>query len=452
MAPQATADPYASIATPLPAANTAASTDDPYASIATPIPPAPGLLSRAAGVAGDVATGFGAGAVDTISGIGHLLNKVPVVGETLAPSAGLASLDKQNATDPNNTAQNVGKGLEGIAEFYAGNAALDGLAHGAKLVQMAKKYPLIAQTLDMATAHPWLAKILTESAKGAVTGGAEGAVKGAQQGNATGGAAQGAAAGGATGAVVGAVSGLRVNPFRGILKSPEAVGEAAAQPIAQAGVRTAAPPVGASLRSGIDIQTPLAASKALYQTVDDAANTDFKALYDKLDAAHDAAREAGIGSPEEAKAQLNIKNTQDAIDDAKKVAAQSGVPNVDKILSQADAKFAETQANKDLNSKFFGNVIEGNVKHGAPETINVDKAINVLEQMDKPNKYGLSRLQQTSLGPKGAFELKQALYDAQKAGQKALDARVLRNAIAKWALGGGGVLGGASVTYEALKH
>ena len=233
--------------------------------------------------------------------------------------------------------------------------------------------------------------------------------------------------------------------------SPAEVGETAAQPIAQAGVQSVAPTVGPSLRSGIDVQTPFSEAKTLYQTVDNAAKTNFKDLYTKLDAAQDDARLAASGSPEEAKAQLNIKNTQDAIDDAKAIAAKSGVPDVDKTLAQADAKFTVAQANKDFNSKFFGSqgVVQGNVAHGAPETINIDKAIDVLENMDKPNKYGASRLQQTSLGKDGAFKLKQALYDAQQAGKTAMDARSLRNTILKWTgIGGSAVLG---LGYELTK-
>ena len=232
------------------------------------------------------------------------------------------------------------------------------------------------------------------------------------------------------------------NPFKAKLKAqmatPEAVGEAASQPIAQAGVKSAAPTVGASLRSGIDVEKPLAAAKKLYQVVDDAAKTDFKVLYDKLDAAQDAARIAAPGSPEEAVAQRNIKAVEDSITEHKAIAEKSGVPNVDKTLAQADAKFAETQANKDFNSKFFGNqsVVSGNVAHGVPEKIDVDAAIKTLENFDKPNKYGISRLQQTSLGKDGAFKLKQYLYDAQKAGQTALDSRALRNKLLGWGIPG----------------
>ena len=226
------------------------------------------------------------------------------------------------------------------------------------------------------------------------------------------------------------------NVIRRSVASPEAAGDTASQRVAQAGVPKVAPTVTPSFRSGIDVETPYADAKKLYGTVDDAAKTDFKALYDKLDGAQDAARQALSGSQDEAKAQLAVKNAEDNITDAKKVAAQSGVPNVDKMLARADAKFTETQANKDFNSK-WSKVISGNIEHGAPETIDVGKGIQVLEDMDKPNKYGKSRLQQTSLGPDGAKQMKQVLYDAQKAGQKAMDLRAFRGKVAsfaKWAV------------------
>lgn len=402
-----------------------------------------------------VSLGFGKGLGDTVSGVSHLLNKIPVVGETLAPKEGITALDTMDQT--HGTAEAAGKGLENIAEFAAGDELLSGLSKGAKLVALAKKYPLIAETLNLATAHPWLAKIITEGGKGATVGAIEGGVKGAQQDQTLAGAKTGAEVGGAFGAGFGAVSATaeavgsklaqwHVNPFRqsvsALTASPAEAGakaaEEASQPAAQQAVRTHAPTVGASFRSGIDAATPLADAKSLYKTVDDAAKTDFKALYEKLDAAHDAAREAGIGTPEEAKAQLAIKNTEDAITDAKKVAANSGVKNVDQLLKQGDAKFAETQANKDFNRVFFGNngVFSGNVAHGAPESIDIDKAINALENFDKPNRYGISRLQQTSLKTQGAFALKQALYDAKKvgeeAGNKAMSSRAFRNLIIKY--------------------
>jgi hypothetical protein len=253
-----------------------------------------------------------------------------------------------------------------------------------------------------------------------------------------------------------AASKVRVNPFRAAIKNPLAtpaeVGEAAAQPVAKAGLAAEAPTVSASLRSGIDTATPFGQAKAIYRVVDEAAKTDFKGLYDKLDSAQDEARLAAPGSPEEAKAQLNIKNTQDAIDDAKKIAEKSGVPDIDKRLASADAKYTEAQANKDFNAKILQPNVKGNIAHGDPETIDIDGAIKSLEKFDAPNKYGISRAQQTTLGKDGVFQLKQALYDAKKAGQTAMDARVLRNRIAKIVAASAGVAGAAATgAYELAK-
>lgn len=200
----------------------------------------------------------------------------------------------------------------------------------------------------------------------------------------------------------------------------------AATPAGEGEVTTKAPAETAkvSLRKVMQpsVDKAFADAKALYKPIDDAAGTDFKGLYDKLDAALDRERLTSPNSPEQAKAELDIKNTRDAIDDARVRASKSGIPDVDKALDQADAKFTEAQANKDLNAKLFNNqgVIKGNIAHGVEESINIDRALDVLEDMDKPNKYGPSRLNQTSLGKDGAFKLKQDLYDAQKLGQEAM--------------------------------
>ena len=148
------------------------------------------------------------GAGDTVSGVAHMINKIPGIGETLAPKEGIGALDKMDQS--NTTAESVGKGVEGIGEFFAGDEALSGIAKAAKIVELADKYPLIARTLKLAKEHPVLAKILTESAKGGAVGGAQGAVKGAQQGDTAGGAEAGAAGGaigGAAGTALGETAG-----------------------------------------------------------------------------------------------------------------------------------------------------------------------------------------------------------------------------------------------------
>jgi hypothetical protein len=147
-----------------------------------------------------VATGFVKGMGDTVSGVSHLINKIPVVGETLAPSAGITSLDQRDVS--HGTAEMAGKGLEGIAEFATGDEALEGLSKASKLVALAKKYPAIAETLNMASKNKMLEKIITGGAKNAVVGAAQGGIKGAQEDNAV----KGAAVGGATAGVMGAAT------------------------------------------------------------------------------------------------------------------------------------------------------------------------------------------------------------------------------------------------------
>ena len=156
----------------------------------------------------DARAGFGygilKGAGDTVSGVAHLINKIPGIGETLAPSQGIGALDKMDTA--NTAAESVGKGVEGIGEFFAGDEALSGVMKAAKIVELADKYPLIARTLKLAKEHPVIAKILAEGAKGGTVGAAQGAVKGAQQGDTVGGAESGGAGGaigGAAGTAVG---------------------------------------------------------------------------------------------------------------------------------------------------------------------------------------------------------------------------------------------------------
>ncbi len=147
----------------------------------------PGAIASALGEVGDtgakVATGFVKGLGDTVSGVSHLINKIPVVGETLAPKEGITSLDQRDVAD--GTAEMAGKGLEGIAEFATGDEALEGLSKASKLVALAKKYPAIAETLNMASKNKMLEKIITTGGKQAAVGAAQGVVKGAQKDNAT---------------------------------------------------------------------------------------------------------------------------------------------------------------------------------------------------------------------------------------------------------------------------
>jgi len=176
--------------------------------------PPEGMLSKIGDVSGDVATGFMKGVGDTVSGVSHLLNKIPVIGETLAPSQGISALDKMDVS--NGTAESAGKGLEGIAEFAAGDELMEGLSKGVKVLALAKKYPIVNEMMILARDHPLLAKIISSGGKAAVVGGVQGAVKGAPQDHTVEGAAGGAVGGALGGAVAEGLS-AGVKPLSRIL-------------------------------------------------------------------------------------------------------------------------------------------------------------------------------------------------------------------------------------------
>ena len=227
MTTPSTADPYAAIATPAATPAAAPESADPYADIATaPQPPAShpigDVVGKVSDTLGGVATGFAKGAGQTVSGISHILNKIPGVGETLAPSEGIKAFDPM--TETHGAAEAVGSGLEGLTEFAAGDEALEAIAKGAKIVAMAKKFPAVAHALEMAEKSKTLSKIMTGAGKGAVVGGAQGVVKGAAEGKA---AEEGAA--GAVGGGLGGGLGESASELAGIVAKRFGVGTTAVE-------------------------------------------------------------------------------------------------------------------------------------------------------------------------------------------------------------------------------
>jgi hypothetical protein len=93
-------------------------------------------------VVSDVGAGIAKGAGQTVNTVSKLLNKIPVVGETLAPSQGVSAAE--NMETPTNTAQKVGVGIEGLGEFLLGDEALKGLSLGDKLLSAGK----LAKTIE----------------------------------------------------------------------------------------------------------------------------------------------------------------------------------------------------------------------------------------------------------------------------------------------------------------
>ena len=237
-----------------------------------------------------------------------------------------------------------------------------------------------------------------------------------------------------------------VNPFRRAIASPSAHGDAVATEAATAGTKAALNTGARGLLNPLDVETPYAAAKNLYRTVDKAAGTNFDDLYTKLSNAQDRVMETTDGSVEEAKALADVKRQEDVIAQAKQRAADAGVKNVDQVLAQADKKFTEAQANKEFNFK-IKSAVSGHAASGAPETVSVDQAISIARKMSEPTiKYPTPRLYQTTAGETGANNLLKNLYAAKKAGQTAVDMRVLRN----WVIGGAAAIGADEAVHRAV--
>lgn len=147
-------------------------------------------LDKSTGVMG-VAVGAGKGALDTVQGASHLINKV-APGSVQEPTSSGINLE---ATTPS---QSTGKFVENIGEFIAGDEALKGLS-------VAEKVGLAGKVADIAKTSPKIAKALDigmNSVRAGVVGGAQGGVKGAETDQVLEGA-EGGALGGFTGNLAG---------------------------------------------------------------------------------------------------------------------------------------------------------------------------------------------------------------------------------------------------------
>jgi hypothetical protein len=118
-------------------------------------------------------------------------------------------------------------------------------------------------------------------------------------------------------------------------------------------------------------------------------------------------------------------------------------------INEADTQFQKTKALSDIRSRIFKNpsVVEGDVAHGTPETVNVDSTIKALKKLQN-TKYG-DRVEQ-AFGKEGANQLFDKLYEAQRMGAHALK---VQN-VAKWIgkiVGAGTVLAGTEKVLGAVK-
>lgn len=143
----------------------------------------------------DLAVGAGKEVLQTTSGIGSLIQKIPGIGPKIIPQSGLER-EEQLAT-PTNPTQKVGGIAEQGLEFFAGEEGLKGLVSVAKV---AKHAPEMMQMLED---YPTAAKIILGTLKSGAVGGAQGAVKGAAT---PGGAVKGAEEGATGGAIGGGLA------------------------------------------------------------------------------------------------------------------------------------------------------------------------------------------------------------------------------------------------------
>lgn len=449
MPPQTTqTDPYASIAAPAPAAQA-----DPYAAIAVPIPPAQaGAVDRSI-----------QGAKDFAQPIADLVKPPETPTEQVVHAVGggggalaayriaknlVATVDNAVKSTPEQYKQAAADVSRAVQEFHdkdyrnaissaVSAAAGTGVIPGGQGVRELSEGARPGGDL----ARPLTKDILTT---GTMLAGGEALAPEEEAGAA-------------------AASRLKVNPFRtkiqSALATPEAAGAAAAQPTAQAAIGDAAGAAATDsglaatsqtggFRTALDdtLSKTAKIERAQYDRINEAAGVDLKNLYDREGELQDAIDDPTniVAKP---KIQTELERTRMQIANGEAKAAEGGI-DAQKSLRQAKDLTQQRFALQDLKAKLFNNesIIEGNSAAGVPEKINVPNAIKAVERMDKPSRYAPegtpTRLQQ-ALGKDGATNLKRDLYDAQKAGQNAMDSRALRNKVLTLLGVGGGIIEGA---------
>ena len=242
------------------------------------------------------------------------------------------------------------------------------------------------------------------------------------------------------------------------LVSPEAATQPEAQSAFRSGAQASAEDAGVTgeaNQGGIrtlmnkPIRQASAVERNLYDTVNDAAETDMKSLYDRREELQDTLDDPTQIANKSA-LQKELQTTQASIDAGETKVQDALGTKASDLLQKAKAATQQRFAMEQGDAKLFNNesVVSGNAENGTDETVNVKAAIRQAEQLDKPSKFAPrgtpTRLQQM-FGEDGAKAFKQGLYDAQKSGQSV----ATRNTVAKWLGGVGGVgLGG----FEAFTH
>jgi hypothetical protein len=118
-------------------------------------PPSSGFLTPEA--LKYVPEGFAKTAGETVNTVSKIINKIPGIGETLAPSQGISSAESMEGTNAEPGSQEemgqaLGGGLENVFEFYLADAALKGLTVGDKALGAARLIKAVEGSPDAAKA------------------------------------------------------------------------------------------------------------------------------------------------------------------------------------------------------------------------------------------------------------------------------------------------------------
>jgi hypothetical protein len=418
---------------------------------------------------GTMTRGLLEGAGQTVGTVGHLLRKIPGIQNHISEE-GLAALDKLS-TSGGTTGETIGQGAEMAAEWaIPGLAEESGPLKAAKLVALAKKYPLLAETMNLATKHPWLAKLIMSVPEGAATGAAVGAAH-AKPGE----TGQGAKTGAVTGAIAGpaaelvntGMAAIPPNPFRAAVGAvKKAFTTPDVQPALKSGIKDiwdsvaeragVAKPTTQSVRDmGHEVGDAIyARSKATYKMIDEATGNRFSGLERDLRNVNQKLRFVTDDIEENA---LNVRKqrlemqTDQMMDEAqtKGVSAEH--------IKAAKADFKQAQAIYDTSSAMRKSVV--GVRPGMtgseamPEQVNAKPMIKKLGDL-----YDKGRLQE-AVG-EDAPALIGHLANTTAAGEKAAAKVAGRKEIAKSVgmgvvkgLGiGAGAAGAGALGAKAVEH
>jgi hypothetical protein len=397
----------------------------------------PSTVRKIGQTAEDFGTGIVKGAGQTANTVSGLLNKIPVIGETLAPSAGVNAAHQIET--PSNVAQKVGVGAEGIGEFFLGDEALKGLS-------IAERLGMAAKVAKLAESNPIVAKIiahgLTAVRGGTVVTGQE-LAHGATPTQALETGATATALGTATGtAVEGA--GIAKNAIKDAYKS--VLDTKSIQPVLQQGIRDTLAKVAedngvvkSAAQSIRDVakdtaDAVYAKSKSQYQVLDDATGGRVQRFKDRLDNIRHSL-DSLTGTEEDVTKEASLlkaqKETEDAMQEAFNDAKAKGVDP--KLVDEANANFKKSQALYDLDKHLKMSASGMRPDVGTAATKNAE-AVDPSKMFTRMNRlYDSGRLQE-AVGQKNAESLLDHANNAYVQQQKILDNQELAKTVGKHVL------------------